>query len=66
MKGWTARWTERGAAGAPKGEDGDDAGTTVAGKVAPPLVTRDELGHLERRELAAMNLQADAAVSYEA
>jgi hypothetical protein len=56
---------ERGAAGAPNGAEDDDAGTDVAGKLAPPFLKMRRAWMRERCELAALNVRADAAVSYE-
>jgi len=38
----------------------------LAGKLAPPFQATSDAWKCERRELAAVNLQADLAVSYEA
>ena len=44
---------------------GDDAGTDVPGKLAPPFERWTRPGKPERRELAAVNPHADVAVSYD-
>jgi hypothetical protein len=56
---------ERGAAGAPKGTGGEDAGTGRGRQAGAAIRPDTDTGKLERRELAAENPQADVAVSYE-